>query len=132
VHRPQGYKPKPRQLVELTGFVWLRGQDLNLRPSGYEPDELPGCSTPRVEALVLGLCWRGPGFVAFVGGFGVARRFWHWVRPGVLPGVWPALLWRRCPGWRRCHRFLRFLLPGFFGVIFLCLEDLAATYSPTP
>ncbi len=26
---------------------WLRGRDLNPRPSGYEPDELPGCSTPR-------------------------------------------------------------------------------------
>ena len=25
----------------------LRGEDLNLRPSGYEPDELPDCSTPR-------------------------------------------------------------------------------------
>ncbi|MEY4922353.1 MAG: hypothetical protein RLY17_1070, partial [Pseudomonadota bacterium] len=26
---------------------WLRGPDLNRRPSGYEPDELPDCSTPR-------------------------------------------------------------------------------------
>ena len=25
----------------------IAGQDLNLRPSGYEPDELPDCSTPR-------------------------------------------------------------------------------------
>src|SRR5687768_6248757 len=29
------------------GLLELRGQDLNLRPSGYEPDELPDCSTPR-------------------------------------------------------------------------------------
>ena len=26
---------------------WWRGTDLNRRPSGYEPDELPDCSTPR-------------------------------------------------------------------------------------
>ena len=29
--------------VELKS--WEQGQDLNLRPSGYEPDELPDCST---------------------------------------------------------------------------------------
>src|ERR1700678_4067875 len=32
----------------------LRGQDLNLRPSGYEPDELPGCSTPRQRLGAVG------------------------------------------------------------------------------
>src|SRR5215471_2526798 len=26
---------------------WLRGRDLNPRPLGYEPNELPDCSTPR-------------------------------------------------------------------------------------
>ena len=28
-------------------LTWLRGLDLNQRPLGYEPNELPGCSTPR-------------------------------------------------------------------------------------
>src|SRR5271154_381427 len=29
-------------------FGWLRGVDLNHRPLGYEPNELPDCSTPRL------------------------------------------------------------------------------------
>ena len=31
---------------------WLRGLDLNQRPLGYEPNELPGCSTPLFEYTV--------------------------------------------------------------------------------
>ncbi len=47
-------------------FEWLRGQDLNLRPSGYEPDELPDCSTPRQGGLgrqrpLWGAEWRVKG-----------------------------------------------------------------------
>ena len=38
---------------------WLRGQDLNLGPSGYEPDELPGCSTPRWVMLCFMILYGG-------------------------------------------------------------------------
>ncbi len=40
---------KSRPAGRLFPFRWWRGSDLNQRPSGYEPDELPDCSTPRRE-----------------------------------------------------------------------------------
>ena len=35
----------------------LREQDLNLRPSGYEPDELPDCSIPRHQLYYMLMLW---------------------------------------------------------------------------
>ena len=54
-------KEYPRHPVEIAGIKWLRGQDSNLRPSGYEPDELPDCSTPRhrwTTRIAKGTCAR--------------------------------------------------------------------------
>ncbi len=34
-----------------TKVVWLRGVDLNHRPLGYEPNELPDCSTPQLYVI---------------------------------------------------------------------------------
>ena len=42
-----GYNKKKAALGAASYMTWLRGQDLNLRPLGYEPNELPDCSTPR-------------------------------------------------------------------------------------
>ena len=40
---------KKVNIFAITCKYWWRGKDLNLRPSGYEPDELPDCSTPLLE-----------------------------------------------------------------------------------
>ena len=41
---PKLLNKKPSELFRRVSN-WVQGLDLNQRPSGYEPDELPGCST---------------------------------------------------------------------------------------
>ena len=40
-------KKNPWKLSVFKDFLWVQGRDLNPRPPGYEPDELPNCSTLR-------------------------------------------------------------------------------------
>jgi hypothetical protein len=53
IHLSERLTPKYFKTSHFQTRKGLRGQDLNLRPSGYEPDELPGCSTPRLGSHQL-------------------------------------------------------------------------------
>jgi hypothetical protein len=46
-NRPAGAEPGEEVKGSGPGTDWWRGRDLNPRPLGYEPSELPDCSTPR-------------------------------------------------------------------------------------
>src|SRR5512142_106048 len=48
-----GLRPRGSDVFPFYWELGLRGQDLNLRPSGYEPDELPGCSTAQPHGNII-------------------------------------------------------------------------------
>ena len=97
---------------------------MNLRPSGYEPDELPGCSTPRQD---IGAVIRCPKmFCGQPGIFGlrVLDPF------GSAGDAWAA---PRCQ--HRVHESVQVLGMDFIveeRFYYLRFAGLAATYSPTP
>ena len=65
MERETGFEPATLALARQCSTTelfphnnWLRGLDLNQRPLGYEPNELPGCSTPRQnqkDAMIIQL-----------------------------------------------------------------------------
>ena len=72
--------PKWRQIggAILTPF-WWRELDLNQRPFGYEPNELPGCSIPRRIYIVAQVVSFGKGFLGLfwiLEDFGGFWEFW--------------------------------------------------------
>ena len=82
-------RQKAQRCDDIAGlYVWLRELDLNQRPSGYEPDELPGCSTPRLYGLAAP-CVHFPWVVR-------GERGWE-LGPRVIPGVF----WMGWKTWRR-------------------------------
>ena len=52
-----GWLQGSRKLLREKRSFWLRGVDLNHRPLGYEPNELPDCSTPHFDHSNRG--WAG-------------------------------------------------------------------------
>ena len=47
MEKPEHFDREIAAFLTKYGDLWLRERDLNPRPPGYEPDELPNCSIPR-------------------------------------------------------------------------------------
>ena len=81
--------PKWRQIggAILTPF-WWRELDLNQRPFGYEPNELPGCSIPRRIYIIAQVVSFGKGFLGLFwiledfGSFGASEEGLRGVQGG--------------------------------------------------
>ena len=74
---------------------WSRGPDLNRQPPGYEPDELPDCSTPhgRYRGIREGIQVFFAGFFSGIGAYALAAlACLHWLARLESQGMKP---WQR-------------------------------------
>ena len=75
-------------------WYWVQGRDLNPRPSGYEPDELPDCSTLQHFVVEYGdFSERGKSFLKNVRESGVGGKyvvlFWACIKTRDTLNCWP-------------------------------------------
>src|SRR5689334_23802545 len=56
---------------------WLRGVDLNHRPLGYEPNELPGCSAPQIHTISAAEVLETLGALRLGDGESFSWLFWY-------------------------------------------------------
>ena len=92
---------------------WLRGRDLNPRPLGYEPNELPDCSTPRHTNCDLRFdTWN-------------LKAWWAWVDSNYRPHAYQACAltnWATGP-YLICGYFCRKKEPHITSVRSVCTVD---------
>ncbi len=73
---------------------WLRGRDLNPRPLGYEPNELPDCSTPRhgqtPRITHFNIMRRKNNFNSEIENPKSEIRWWAWVESNYRPHAYQA------------------------------------------
>ena len=74
MNRPAIQLPQEDATTLTAKPFWKRGLDLNQRPSGYEPDELP-TAPPRCKSVMRRLSW-------------AASRKYRDVIHAALPGLW--------------------------------------------
>ncbi len=84
------YTPDKHSEISKDLKGWLRGRDLNPRPLGYEPNELPDCSTPRQGKLNPQTTDQEQRFQRSNSRSEISGIWWAWVDSNYRPHAYQA------------------------------------------